>query len=585
MNSRTLSFWQTAAVGLWLWAALNQSRAGSLTGSYSSVAAGTDVNLTAAGKLDWVHWGLYTDTSVDRKATVTPSIGDISLVGDSNGFLAVYQYADNTNGYSWSDGLPNAGITNTTTGVWAYSTIPVGSGFQIQVPAGTSPRTLQVYVGSYNGKGKFTAVLSDGSAPGFTNASNGTVNNHGNGPGGVFALDYTADSTNAVLTITWTLETLYGADANVTLQAATLSAPGADNPPYVLLTSPADGAAFPAQSNISFTAEARDFDGTVTNVALYVGTNKLADATVAPYDFVWTNAPGGQYPIMVAATDDQGVTSWSQPRQLFVYGTGGSETGAVAAAPATVDLTAEGPADWAHWGLTASNSFDHKSGVVSQISDFIPLGTNPVQAYSDNYTAFTWSDGTPTSSAAGTPTGVFVTGITNGFQLTVAADTTPRQLRLYVGGYGVQAELQASLSDLSAAPYTDTSVNNQYGNTYAVYTINYAAASANQSLQVTFRAFNLYDLTYGNVTLQAATLESSTISKLPVHINNPAVAGNEFIFAFATQTNVSYVIEASDVLPATNWVTLATIPGTGGNIIATNQMSNDQQQFYRVETQ
>jgi hypothetical protein len=73
---------------------------GTLTGTFTPIASGSNVDLTATGKLDWVHWGLYTDSSIDRKGSVTPSISDFSLIGDancSNCFLAAYQYTDKSN--------------------------------------------------------------------------------------------------------------------------------------------------------------------------------------------------------------------------------------------------------------------------------------------------------------------------------------------------------------------------------------------------------------------------------------------------------------------------------------------------------
>src|SRR5467141_4433 len=63
-----------------------------------------------------------------------------------------------------------------------------------------------------------------------------------------------------------------------------------------------------------------------------------------------------------------------------------------------LDLTAEGTLDWAHWGLVSTNSFDHKNGVTQKISDFTVLGTQAVQQYADNFTAYSWTDGAPTPS-------------------------------------------------------------------------------------------------------------------------------------------------------------------------------------------
>ena len=47
-----------------------------LTGTFTPVPRYTNVDLTAEGRLDWVHWGLITDSSLDRKAGVTPQIPD-----------------------------------------------------------------------------------------------------------------------------------------------------------------------------------------------------------------------------------------------------------------------------------------------------------------------------------------------------------------------------------------------------------------------------------------------------------------------------------------------------------------------------
>jgi len=66
-------------------------------------------------------------------------------------------------------------------------------------------------------------------------------------------------------------------------------------------------------------------------------------------------------------------------QNLFVHGTGGSLAGAIALPAAAIDLTAEGISDWAHWGLSAPTSFDHKAGVSQQINTFANIGTANAQ--------------------------------------------------------------------------------------------------------------------------------------------------------------------------------------------------------------
>src|SRR5947207_13820536 len=100
-------------------------RGATLIGRFTPIPTNTDVNLTAEGPLDWVHWGLYTDSSLDRKAGVPPLIPDYTPVKMNGPF----QYADNYNGYSWGDGAPTRNATNTPTGVWMYGK---ANGFELQ---------------------------------------------------------------------------------------------------------------------------------------------------------------------------------------------------------------------------------------------------------------------------------------------------------------------------------------------------------------------------------------------------------------------------------------------------------------------
>src|SRR5206468_3247773 len=139
---------------------------------------------------DWVHSGLYTGTSPDRKAGVAPLISDFTLLDATNGFAYVYQFADNYNGYAWSDGTPSAAVTNTTTGVWAYGVPAAGSGFLITAPADTTLRTLSVYVGAFAAAGKFEASLSDNSAAAYASS----FTNQSNGESRAYSITYAAQS-------------------------------------------------------------------------------------------------------------------------------------------------------------------------------------------------------------------------------------------------------------------------------------------------------------------------------------------------------------------------------------------------------
>ncbi len=190
-----------------------EARGATLSVTSALIPQGTDVDLTAEGPLDWVHWGLYTDSSIDRKAGVTPQIPDFT----PKGFTGPFPYADNFNGYSWRDGSPTSSMNNTPTGVWMYGK---PNGFELQFPADTTPKTLKIYVGTFAAVGEFTATLSG--APKYTDTS---ITNLGNGPGGVYTLDVTADTPGEVLDIKFIVDRTFDPTGNGTLQAAALCAP------------------------------------------------------------------------------------------------------------------------------------------------------------------------------------------------------------------------------------------------------------------------------------------------------------------------------------------------------------------------
>ncbi|HXI54287.1 MAG TPA: Ig-like domain-containing protein [Candidatus Saccharimonadales bacterium] len=489
--------------------AMSAADAATLTGSFVSIARGAVVDLTAEGPLDWVHWGLYTEASLDRKANVVEQISDLSLVAPSNFFGFAYQFGDNWAGYSWSDGTPDVSVTDTTTGVYV---VGMNHGFQLSVPAGTTVKTIKVYVGAYGATGKFQASLSDNSAPAYLDSS---LSNAANGPNGMYLISFAGRSAGSRLIIKWTvagmLDPVYG---NVTIQSATLTSANANNPPFVDVTSPTENATFTAGGNIALAANAVDFDGSIAKVEFFQGATKLGEDSTSPFSLSWTGVPAGKYSIWARATDDRGASSSSEPVDIFVNTSGGTISGSVSkppTLPTLVNLTTEGTADWVHWGTrTNGGLLDRKAGVVTQIGDYTAIGNGTVDRFADNYTGFSWSDGTPTATASATTTGVFIPGLTNGFELSLPADTTTRTVKVYVGLYAAKGNFQAWLSDYSAKAYADTSLSNFFGNGYGAYTLNYRAASAGQTLTVHFTAKEAYDPDFANVTLQSVTLVGGT---------------------------------------------------------------------------
>ena len=99
-------------------------------------------------------------------------------------------------------------------------------------------------------------------------------------------------TNNRVLTLTWTVGTVRGLEAKVTLQAAAPTAPGANNSPFVMITDPTNDAAFMEPATSTIEANAQNFDGPVANVAFSEGTNKLGQTNSSPYSFTGSNVCG-----------------------------------------------------------------------------------------------------------------------------------------------------------------------------------------------------------------------------------------------------------------------------------------------------
>ena len=555
--------------------------AGSLSVRFAAQTA--DVNLSAEGTQDWTHWGLNGASGFDRKAGVAPQISNYTVLGTG----AASSFADLAYAHSWADGTPTPNAT-TTTGV--YISAAAGNGFRVTAPADTTTRTLKLYVGAWQAQGQLQAQLSDNSAAVFTDSS---VYATSGGANYVYTISYRAASAGQTLTLSYTLKTNYNSPyGNVTLQAATLMQ-GTPPPP------PAVDAAFVSQSVPTSMVAGQSYAVSVTmrNTGLYNwywlestgvgyrlgsqnpqdnatwGLNRAApgqggamQGAQATFSFTVT-APStpGTYNFqwrMVCEGESPSVNGWfgaytpNVSVAVSAPASGGSLSGGGVPAPSggSVSLTDEGTQDWAHWGLDSAASFDRKAGVSPQISNYTVLGTAAVSRYGDLAYAHTWADGTPTQGET-TTTGVYVYGDPgNGFLVTAPADTSVRTIKLYVGAWQARGQLQAQLSDGSAAPYTDTSVVASAGTVNYVYTISYRAASAGQTLTLSYTLKNYIDNTYGNVTLQAATLSGAGGGPAPTNlvatattINPPAATVTLSWGAPASGTVSSYVVERASL--------------------------------------
>jgi hypothetical protein len=177
----------------------------------TSAAPATTTNLTAEGKLDWVHWGSEKPEGLHRKKGVTAVLSNFTKIGAGT----VKGYSGNPNHFSWTDGVTPPSNSAAKGGVLVEGT---GSGFELTVPADTTPKTLRVYVGALRSTGKFEASLSDNSASPY---SNNSPSNKDSTTTAVYTVNFKTASAGQKLILRYTMAEDF--KGNVTLQSASLA--------------------------------------------------------------------------------------------------------------------------------------------------------------------------------------------------------------------------------------------------------------------------------------------------------------------------------------------------------------------------
>jgi hypothetical protein len=188
------------------------------------------------------------------------------------------------------------------------------------------------------------------------------------------------------------------------------------------------------------------------------------------------------------------------PKPLFL-------SARVSPAPEEFDLTAEGPDDWVHWGLETFSSINRHRYAFPRIAG-VKVGNGSVHRYTNSPTAYSWKEGVPALSVRGTSTGIYITGLHEGFQVTVPADTTPRTLKVVVGVWRSVGRFEAILNEPGVPPFVDESFGHPTSESNAVGTVDYQAAGPGRTLTVRFTMARSLAVAgpLGNVTLQAAAL-------------------------------------------------------------------------------
>ncbi|WFE50051.1 hypothetical protein [Micromonospora sp. WMMD1155] len=137
-----------------------------------------EVDLTAVGTRDWMHWGQRgADSSVRKRA------GSGEIV-DEGGAGTRVAWDGNQEHIRWSDGSSQRSARDSADGVY---TCGAGNGFSLSVAGSGEPRTVQLYGGTWMARGRLEARLSTG------------------GPAGSVALEDPYTSKSAQFTVTFTV--------------------------------------------------------------------------------------------------------------------------------------------------------------------------------------------------------------------------------------------------------------------------------------------------------------------------------------------------------------------------------------------
>ncbi|HET9180671.1 MAG TPA: IPT/TIG domain-containing protein [Candidatus Angelobacter sp.] len=217
-----------------------------------------------------------------------------------------------------------------------------------------------------------------------------------------------------------------------------------------------------------------------------------------------------------------------------------------------VTLTSPLALDWEHWGTSNDEPLVRMAGVAPLISDLSVIGSGSPVLFDDGEVEYLWTDGDVLTTAERTMTGVAITGTGSGFHLSVPADTIPRTFLLYTGAANAQAQLTASISDNSSAPYVDTSLNAGLGNDLnGTYKVDFRATQPGQTLNIDYVLLtdngNGTDQ-IGKVTLQSAVLLPHLPDvSLSAPLNGQTLTAGTDISAVADAWQIDYPVTKVDL--------------------------------------
>ena len=194
---------------------------GLLTGSFDNI------DLSAEGPLDFIHWGDNDLEDYDRKATTLGGTTPVGLIEDwtaigSGGTWGNFDYSSSPPrmDFTYTDAVDQDGVssshTNDSSGVYIYQGY-IDVGFSFRVEASGDDQTLKVYIGGYDATGQLTATL-----PGASNFTGADLVADDETVLGIYTIHFNADQPGDFLTVDWTQTDWHGNYGQFYLNAAAL---------------------------------------------------------------------------------------------------------------------------------------------------------------------------------------------------------------------------------------------------------------------------------------------------------------------------------------------------------------------------
>jgi hypothetical protein len=208
---------------------------------------------------------------------------------------------------------------------------------------------------------------------------------------------------------------------------------GANQPPTVSITSPANNSSFTEGASITITASASDPDGSVSQVQFFANGASIGIDNTAPYSVNWT-VPLGTNTLTAVATDNQGASTTSSP--VAVTGTSAGGGGATAIYISSVVTGTVNVGAGNKRGTAAVTILDNLNNPVSGVT----VSGTFSGTFNESASGITNSNGQATMQTSGTAKGA----VTVNFCVNTVSGPLPYDPSLNSGSFECTSSLSAN---------------------------------------------------------------------------------------------------------------------------------------------